>query len=331
MIKLYSIVGISLLSLSAFAQCSFRSASQATGNSTGVTVNIPAGTQPGDVMIAAIHVGWCNSGSSISAPLGWTLIAETSNTGSGCGSSNTTKQLATFYKVATNIEPPNYTFTGTTNQFYVGGILSYSGVNITTPINVFSNNGAQDACAALTATSVTTTVTNSTLVGVFFCSVNNSLNNIVPPNSMTERVDVGTTGNHPWGNENLEMADQSLSSMGATGNRVAGLSGCSSTGWVTGAQLIALSCGPTIGINETILENISIHPNPSNGNFEISFENSSFKSAEIEILDYTGKSIFKHTGACQPLKISMGNKAKGIYFVRLSSDSFIETRKIVIE
>ncbi len=117
-----------------------------------------------------------------------------------------------------------------------------------------SNNGAQDLCASIVASGVTTSVSCTRIVGVFFCSVNSSLNNIVPPGSMTERFDVGTSGNHPWGNENLEVADEAINVMGATGNRTSGLQGCSSNGWVTGAQLIAInpaSAGgsPTISVN----------------------------------------------------------------------------------
>ncbi len=83
----------------------FVAASQTVGTSSGVDIPKPAGVQPGHLMIAAVHVGWCNSGSVVTPPAGWTLINHTSNTGSGCGSSNTSKQLATFYKIATVLNP----------------------------------------------------------------------------------------------------------------------------------------------------------------------------------------------------------------------------------
>src|SRR5687767_11325517 len=101
----------------ASAQCSpctipFVASSQAIGNSASVTIAKPTGVAQNDVMIAAIHIGWCNSGPTVTPPNGWTLINHTSNTGPGCGSGNTSKQLHTFYKVVSNVEPPNYTFTG---------------------------------------------------------------------------------------------------------------------------------------------------------------------------------------------------------------------------
>ena len=329
--KIYFLILLSAISfIKISAQCTFIASSQATGNSTGVTVNKPVGVVQNHVMVAAIHVGWCNSGSSITAPAGWTLIAQTSNTGSGCGPSNTTIQLATFYKVAGPAEPMIYAFTGSTNQFYVGGIVAYSGVNIVTPINAGSNNGAQDACAALVANSVTTTVTNSTLIGVFFCSVNNSLNNIIPPNSMTERVDVGTTGNHPWGNENLEIADQTLSSAGPTGSRTAGLSGCSSTGWVTGAQLIALTCGPATGQSEETFSGIfSVSPNPSSGLFEISLE--THRLMVLEVYDHLGRSIVREEIRGRKAVLDLTTQPKGIYFLKIVSSGGTSLQKIVVQ
>ena len=331
--KLYSLLILSFLTfLHTSAQCTFVSSSQATGSSTDVTIAKPTGVMNNNVMVAAIHVGWCNSGSSITAPAGWTLIAQTSNTGSGCGPSNPTIQLATFYKVAGMAEPLSYTFSGTTNQFYVGGIVAYSGVNIVVPVNASSNNGAQDACAAIVGSSITTTIPNTKLLGVFFCSVNNSLNNIIPPNSMTERVDVGTTGNHPWGNENLEIADETISAAGATGTRTAGLSGCSSTGWVTGAQLIALTCGPSTGTEETNLSAFHfIAPNPSNGVFEISLGDKTTIPTELVVLDCLGKLILKQAISEKQTTVDLSSSAKGIYFLHLKNTEAVEIRKIVIE
>lgn len=333
---------LTLSMLQVTAQCSpctipFISSSQATGNSTGVTISKPTGVVQNDVMIAAIHVGWCNSGSAVTAPAGWTLINSTSNTGSGCGSGNTTIQLATFYKVAGPGEPVSYTFTGSTNQFYVGGIVAYSGVNTISPINVSSNNGAQDACNNIVANGVTTTTLCTRLVGVFFCSVNNSLNNIVPPNSMTERVDVGTTGNHPWGNENLEISDELMSTVGATGNRSAALNGCSSTGWVTGAQLIALSCQLSIGMNDPLPSNlVSVSPNPTGGilNVEIGSlfpSGCGKKKADIEVYNVLGKKMFTSIVVQQSSMIDLTALPRGVYFLRIVLSDGMVTKKFVLE
>lgn len=323
------ILSASLISVTLSAQCAFVGATQAVGSSSAVTLTKPSAVVQNDLMIAAIHVGWCNSGGTISAPAGWTLIANTSNTGSGCGSSNTTIQLATFYKIAGPSEPMVYVFTGNSNQYYVGGIVAYSGVNTTTPIDVSSNNGAQDACANIVANGVFTSSPNKRLVAVFFCSVNNSATNIVPQNSLTERVDVSTTGNHPWGNENLEISDELQAPPGPTGNKTAALSGCSSTGWVTGAQLIALNCGPTTGIQEISLDaDMIISPNPGDGHFEITF--SSFTARELEVFDMIGNCLMKETVTSGTTKLDLSNHPKGIYFIRAGSSEGTITKKVVI-
>lgn len=334
--QLLLLFAASFASLQSFAQCTncpipFVAASQATGTSVGVTVNIPAGVQPGDLMIAAIHIGWCNSGPAVTAPIGWTLINHTSNTGSGCGSQNTSKQLHTFYKVATNAEPANYTFTGNaSNQYYVGAIVAYSGVNTTTPINASSTFGMQDACNNIVANSVTTTTTCTRLVGVFFCSVNSSQTNIIPQNSMTERVEVSTTGNHPWGNEDVEVADEFMGAMGASGNKTAGLSGCSSTGWVTGGQLIALNCQSSTGMDDVSISNlVSVSPIPTNGILNILFAGNVERKAEVEVYNALGEKVF--VSAQVSSLIDLGALNKGIYFMKIILPEGTVTKKIVLE
>lgn len=326
----------SILALQASAQCpgacTYVASSQAVGSTTNVAITKPTGVAPNDVMIAAIHSGWCNGSSAVTPPAGWILINNTSNTGSGCGSGNTTIQLSTFYKIATAAEPSTYTFTGSTTQMYVGGIVAYSNVNIVSPINASSNLGLQDSCGTIKAPGVTTTATCTRLVNVFICSVNFSGMNIIPQASLTERLDVGTTGNHPWGNENLEISDELFMGMGATGDRTAGLSGCSSTGWVTGGQMIALTCTTTAGIGEDLLSNsYLIAPNPSSGIFEISMQEKNAPVCKMEIFDCVGKIIKVANILEQKTTIDLTSSPKGMYFIKLSSEKGTLVRKIVVE
>ncbi|HTL80475.1 MAG TPA: T9SS type A sorting domain-containing protein [Bacteroidia bacterium] len=314
------------------AQCTsclipFVSSSQATGSSTSVTIPAPAGITPNNILIAAIHSGWCQGG-SVTPPAGWTLIGNTSNTGSGCGSGNTTPQLSTFYKIAGSSEPASYTFTGTTTQLFVGGIVAYSGVDVVNPLNAASNNGNQDSCGAIRAASVTTT--NCTrIVTVFFCSVNNWVNNIVPQASLTERVDVGNTGNHPWGNENLEISDQLMTSTGATGGRVAALNGCNSDGWVTGAQMIALNCDLALDVADPALtEEIQLMPNPSNGTFELVLPH--VNACKYQVVDALGNVVREGMITQEHNSFDLSEEAKGIYFLELSGAQGTVVRKIVI-
>lgn len=334
--KIYLVIilsALSILQISAqcASSCSFVASTQAIGTSTGVTVAKPTGVAQNDVMIAAVHVGWCNSGSAITPPAGWTLIGHTSNTGSGCGSSNTTRQLATFYKVATASEPSNYTFTGTTNQYYVGGIVAYSGVNTANPINTASGRGGQDDCTNIVTNTITTTVACTRLVSVFFCSVNSSKTNIIPQASLTERVDVGTTGNHPWGNENLEISDEPMLTAGLVSAKSASLSTCSGTGWVTGAQIIALECATSTSIKDNALVSSAVvSPNPSTGIFEITLEKLS-SPTHIEIYDCIGKLVKKEDITEKKTSIDLSAQPNGVYFLKTISSHGSSTQKIIVE
>lgn len=336
--KLYTLTLIfSLSSFITYSQCSpcnipFVASSNAVGNSASVTIAKPTGVVAGDVMVAAIHHGWCNNGPAVTAPIGWTLINNTSNTGPGCGSTNTTIQLATFYKVVMNVEPLSYTFTGnSTNQAYVGGIVAYSGVNTVTPINASSNFGLQDMCNNIVANSVTTTVSCTRLVAVFFCSVNSSATNIVPQNSLTERVDVSTTGNNPWGNENLEMADELKNTTGATGNKTAFLTGCSGNSWVTGAQLIALGCNGSVGMNENTAINLfTVSPNPTSGKFNLTMNQFNNESI-VTVFNVLGEKVFSSSITNTTINIDLATQPKGIYFVQIKCGELISTQKIVIQ
>lgn len=316
-----------------YAQCSncimpFVSASQGIGSSSALTLPLPLGVSVNDVMIAAVHSGWCSQGSSVTPPQGWTLIAETSNTGPGCGSTNTSVQLSTFYKVVTANEPAAYIFTGATSQQYVGTIIVYSGVDILNPVHAFSSNGAQDSCNFIRTTSVITTVCTR-LVGVFFCSVNSSANNITPDPSLTERAEIGTTGNNPWGNENLMLADKLMSNTGSTGSFVSSLWGCSGDGWVTGAQLIALTCDLSLGSASGItLGNFSIQPNPTEGVFQISL--SQPEAGSYQITNSLGQVIRSAQFNQQVSVIDLTDEAAGVYFIQVTTQQGITTKKLLL-
>jgi hypothetical protein len=320
------------ISLFASAQCSncpmpFVGVSQGIGSSAAVTIPLPAGVTANDVLIAAVHSGWCAQGTAVTPPQGWTLIANTSNTGSGCGSSNTSVQLSTFYKVATANEPAAYIFTGATSQTYVGSIVAYSGVSITNPIHASSNSGAQDLCGSIVAQGVNTTACTR-LVGVFFCSVNFSGNNIIPDAQLTERVDVGTTGNNPWGNENLEIADMLMTTTGATGNFTSALANCNSNGWPTGAQLIALECNFTTALPASQALSFTVLPNPALGKFQLDF--GAPVSASCHITNSLGQVVFAQQINGQHAEIDLSGEAAGVYFIRVNTSQVSTTKKLIL-
>lgn len=91
----------------------------------------------------------------------------------------------------------------------------------------------------------------------------------------------------------------------------------------------------TLGMEEKVNSrvDISIFPNPNNGNFTIESKNK-FNNESLTVLDFSGRTVLsqKLTNGLSKEKISLSNLAKGVYFVHLSNNEnkvFVE--KIVIQ
>ena len=128
------------------------SGSAATGVLT-LTINVPPGTTTNDAMVASIAIR--PSTAVITPPAGWALVRRMDN-----GASNS---LAIYGKVATASEPASYSWTFSASTGSAGGIRSFSGVDMTTPLDV--ENGAATASSLNhAAPSVTTTSANDMIV-----------------------------------------------------------------------------------------------------------------------------------------------------------------------
>ncbi|MES2589600.1 MAG: T9SS type A sorting domain-containing protein [Bacteroidota bacterium] len=75
------------------------------------------------------------------------------------------------------------------------------------------------------------------------------------------------------------------------------------------------------------LSDFAVYPNPSKGKFKIA-ENNFDEISKIEVLNIFGQQVdFENNN----YEITLTNPSKGIYFVRLFSDSKMSTQKIVVE
>ena len=181
----------------------FRAASSA-GVATGtLTINKPAGTTTADVLVASI--AFRPNTAVVTAPAGWTLVRRVDNANA------TQNSIAVYVKVALAGEPASYAWSFNTSTGAAGGILAFSGVDITNPIHV--ENG-QTTANALThaAPSVTTTNANTMLVTTHAFSSGATW---TPPAGMTEAVDVWSENNACCG-ESLEMNYVARPTVGAT-------------------------------------------------------------------------------------------------------------------
>lgn len=93
------------------------------------------------------------------------------------------------------------------------------------------------------------------------------------------------------------------------------------------------ACMATSVEESTFLSNLNISPNPSNGSINLSFDQSQMQTTSIEIVDVLGRTVYtenlqKFTGSYSK-KLDLTGFNKGIYFVRITSESGSETRKII--
>ncbi|MCA1628230.1 MAG: fibronectin type III domain-containing protein, partial [Acidobacteria bacterium] len=202
----------------------FRGASTANpGNSSSITMAKPTAVVSGDVMVAAI---WIKGGSTeigtITPPPGWTLVRNENY--------YNLDALVTYYKVATSSEPAGYTWSFSTSPGLLGGIVAYSGVNQTTPIDASAGDQSFYGSTSVPAPSVTTTVANTHMISFFAYYDPGSF---TPPAGMTERFDISNSVSFM----SFSADDESRPSAGPTGTRTAVASG-EANHWIT--QTIAL-------------------------------------------------------------------------------------------
>ena len=173
-------------------------ASNATVNN--LVIPRPAGVQAGDVMVAVVDV---KVNPTVTPPTGWALASTNTN-----GSELTQK---VYTKVATGTEPSSYQWTFNENRAATGGILAYSGVSTSSPIEVTSVGKA--VSASITAPSVTTAFAGTVVLGAF--GINNA-SSITQPAGTTERGEIASSTKIK-----TEVADYVQSAAGATGAKIA--------------------------------------------------------------------------------------------------------------
>lgn len=84
-----------------------------------------------------------------------------------------------------------------------------------------------------------------------------------------------------------------------------------------------------LGIGEVGNTQFSVFPNPSNGKYNVNFSSIN-NFIELEINDMSGRLIFKTTlNGEQDLEIDLRSESKGIYFLKMKSDSEIKVVKLI--
>ena len=205
---------------------SFVGGNGGANNNSPLTLNVPAGVQLGDLLIA--QVGYERTMAiSVPTPAGWTRYVDRDN--------GTIYGQVIFYRWATASEPASYTIPHASGAASISGtLLAYRGVASVSPVLV--NNGTVATGTTLTAPSVTTTAGCGRLLA--FYGVWNTAT-LTTPAGMTQRATAINT-EVDW-NSRVLAADEILGAAGATGTRV-------STATVTDAN----STGPGSNVSELV-------------------------------------------------------------------------------
>src|SRR5688572_2066374 len=118
-------------------------------NSTTLAVNVPAGTQDGDLLLTRIAVF---SNRTITPPAGgaWTLIREDAD-------ATVFTKVQSYYRVASS-EPASYTWTQDLDRPMWLSCVRVTGQHPSSPINAHGGQADTVGSTSCTAPSITTTV-----------------------------------------------------------------------------------------------------------------------------------------------------------------------------
>lgn len=121
-----------------------------SGSALSITINKPSGVVSGDLLLAILGVEDFSGGDPWGTPTGWTKLGNVAGA-PGC-------DFQVFYRVSDGSEGASETFS---HNFgfgveLLGWYIRISGVDTTTPINVFGTSGSGSG-SSIVASSVTTT------------------------------------------------------------------------------------------------------------------------------------------------------------------------------
>ena len=167
-----------------------------------MTIAQPAGTLPGDVLVACMAL---NTRRVVTGgvPPGWQPIAEVT--------SIPNPHVYGYYKVAGGPEPADYTWLLSSPTQNSGGIARYSGVDNESPLDAVASSASKTVATAGTVPGVTTTTSRAMLIG---CMGVNSSTDAVAFAAPAGMVDVWDLGG-----KRHELAEGLQAAAGPTGDK----------------------------------------------------------------------------------------------------------------
>ena len=155
---------------------------------------------------------------------------------------------------------------------------------------------------------VTTKLIFGSIGGTFNLRVNGNVISTIPYS--TTEATTTITGINITGDVILSITDNSI-----VANRVA-------------FDNVSWSCYSGLGLKILSEKEFKIYPNPSNGNFNVIFDDSNGLHS-VEIISMLGQKVFEKNNM-QSSSISVTNLQKGTYLIKVTKDSKSRTEKIII-
>ncbi len=243
---------------------------------------------------------------------------------------------------------PSYTgagtytmFAGTTSYTVTdsNGCLSTASATATQPAAIVSSQTAS-VCAGQSYTIGTNTYTSSGIYTDTFTAVNGCDSTVTTNLTVQNPIDVSTTLNnlvisanntvaasYQWidcNNSNQAIPGATVSAYTSTANGSFAVTifenGCSATS----SCVTVITTG--IKTNNSNA-NVSVWPNPNNGNFMIDLP----ATANVEVIDALGRIVYAKQLNAGKQNIILNNEKTGVYFLKINIDGKQLIRKIVVD
>jgi RHS repeat-associated protein len=169
-----------------------QSSTSGSVSSGALTINKPAGTATGDLLVMTASADLSASENvTYTVPSGWTqLLANTRSDTSSAGNN-----LQVWYKVATSSEPASYAITPDHDNLIGGSITRVTGQDATSPID--GSNVTASLTGEASAPSVTTTSANDTILRIATWDQSKTIT--AAPTGVTNAYNVDVSGHDNWG------------------------------------------------------------------------------------------------------------------------------------
>ena len=201
-----------------------------TTSTNTVTVPRPTGTAAGDVLVACLATNGGNvSGAGV--PAGWTPIAAVTAINN--------PHVFGYYRIASALEPPSYSWSLTGSVTNGAGIARYSGVDDIAPLAASATTATGASSTSGSLPGVTTATPDAMLVGCMGINSSPTTITIASPAGMAQAWDIG--------GKRHELADGIQAAAGASGTKTWTFSASREWGgWLTALRAGAGAVPPAV-------------------------------------------------------------------------------------